>query len=418
MVIVNKKIIPIFIAMIMIAVCFVPADIFASSRQVVSDKKVSFKVKAVSYNAVKLTWSKRAGKDAVYKIYRARGSKGFVKVAGVKGEKGFFKDGSLRTDQKYRYKIVSVKTETEQVPDSDASENMTNVAAAKDDEDTVTVKTIAYSGVKKVTPRLSAPSRFRALRCGSSTNVRLRWKRSKDAAGYKVYRSTKRSKGYKLVKKLSGKATAFKDRNLTSSPVYYYKIKAVRKVNGKEHSSRKLRAKVYVKYKISGKSNYTASRRAAYFKASGKKYPSYYKKHTKAKTIKQFAQIYVEECKAENIKPEVAFTQCMLETGWLTFKGDVSISQYNFAGLGATGGVPGNSFRNIRIGIRAHIQHLKAYASKAPLNKKRVDPRFTYVTRGTCKYVEWLGIYDNPYGGGWAATPRYGYSIVKMIKGI
>ena len=271
---------------------------------------------------------------------------------------------------------------------------------------------------KETAPEVSAPSGFKAKRCGSSSNVRLRWKKSEDADGYKVYRSTKKTKGYKLVRKLSKNKTTLKDRNLKSSPVYYYKIKAVRKIAGKEYSSKKLRTKVYVKYRISGKSNYTASRLAEYFKASGKKYPSYYKKHTKAKTIKQFAQIYVEECRAENIKPEVAFAQCMLETGWLTFKGDVSISQYNFAGLGATGGVPGNSFRTIRIGIRAHIQHLKAYASKAPLNKKRVDPRFTYVTRGTCKYVEWLGIYDNPYGGGWAATPGYGYSIVKMIKNI
>ena len=109
----------------------------------------------------------------------------------------------------------------------------------------------------------------------------------------------------------------------------------------------------------------------------------------------------------------------MLETGWLTFGGDVSITQYNFAGLGATGGgVPGNSFSTIRKGIRAHIQHLKAYASKAPLNKKCVDPRFSYVTRGTCRYVEWLGIYENPHNAGWAATPGYGANLVEMIKDI
>ena len=424
MIIVNKKILPLFISIIMIAVCFIPADIFASTKTVTSQKKVSFSLKVRSYNSVKLTWKKRAGKDAEYSIYRARSGKKFVRIAKVDGEKGSFTDKRLRTDKTYKYKIVSLRTEIVEVPDEDAeeisAENDVSEADAGDrNSDTITVKTYAYSKVKKVTPIIAKPRSFRASRCGSSTSVRLRWKKSKDAAAYKIYRSSKKTKGYSLIEKLPASARTYKDRDSKSKPVYYYKIKAVRKVNGKEHSSKKVRAKVYVKYKISGKSDYTASRLAAYFKANGKKYPSYYRKHSSAKTIKEFAKIYVKECRAENIKPEVAFAQCMLETGWLTFRGDVSITQYNFAGLGATGGgVPGNSFSTIRKGIRAHIQHLKAYASKAPLNKKCVDPRFSYVTRGTCRYVEWLGIYENPHNAGWAATPGYGANLVEMIKDI
>ena len=424
MIIVNKKILPLIISMIMIAVCFIPADIFASTKSVTSQKKVAFSLKVRSYNSVKLTWKKRAGKDAEYSIYRARSGKKFIRIAKVDGEKGSFTDKKLRTDKTYKYKIVSLRTDIVEVPDEDAEEisadnDVSEADAGDKNSDTITVKTYAYSKVKKITPKIAKPGSFRAVRCGSSTSVRLRWKKSKDAAAYKIYRSSKKNRGYSLIAKVSANKRTFKDRAKKSKPYYYYRIKAVRKISGKEPSSKKVRAKVYVKYKISGSSNYTASRLAAYFKANGKKYPSYYKKHSGARTIKQFAKIYVEECKAENIKPEVAFAQCMLETGWLTFRGDVSITQYNFAGLGATGGgVPGNSFGTIRKGIRAHIQHLKAYASKAPLNKKCVDPRFSYVTRGTCKYVEWLGIYENPHNAGWAATPGYGANLVKMIKGI
>ena len=109
----------------------------------------------------------------------------------------------------------------------------------------------------------------------------------------------------------------------------------------------------------------------------------------------------------------------MLETGWLTFKGDVNISQFNFAGLGATGNKKkGFSFSTVRRGIRAQVQHLKAYSSKAPLKNACVDPRFKYVKRGTAAYVEWLGIKENPKGKGCAAKRRYGYKIMELVRKI
>ena len=69
----------------------------------------------------------------------------------------------------------------------------------------------------------------------------------------------------------------------------------------------------------------------------------------------------------------------MLETNWLRFGGDVLPNPYNFAGLGATGkGVHGNVFnKNVMIGIRAQIQHLKCYASTSPLNNSLVDQRWS-----------------------------------------
>ena len=77
----------------------------------------------------------------------------------------------------------------------------------------------------------------------------------------------------------------------------------------------------------------------------------------------------IEEADAEGVRGEVVFEQAMLETGWLQFGGDASAGQFNFSGLGTTGGgVAGNSFPDVRTGIRAQVQHLKAYASSEELN--------------------------------------------------
>ena len=169
---------------------------------------------------------------------------------------------------------------------------------------------------------------------------------------------------------------------------------------------------------ISGKTTVTASQMEKYFKAKGATYPAYYAE-TDAPTLEKFCQIYVEEANAEGINGAIAFTQAMKETAWLKFGGDVKIEQNNFAGLGTTGGgVAGASFTTVREGIRAQIQHLKAYGSKDALKNECVDPRFSLVTRGSAPYVEWLGQKENPNGYGWATSEGYGIDIEKMVKNL
>ena len=95
------------------------------------------------------------------------------------------------------------------------------------------------------------------------------------------------------------------------------------------------------------------------------------------------------------------------------------MDQNNFAGIGVTkNGMKGNSFSHPWIGIRAQIQHLKAYASNEKLYGVCVDPRFCYVKRGIAPYVEWLGIQENPQGGGWAAGKNYGAKILEILAKI
>jgi len=178
--------------------------------------------------------------------------------------------------------------------------------------------------------------------------------------------------------------------------------------------------------KIMGTSQTSVAQMVRYYKANASGYDTFKAKYEGkydgslakggARTIEQFAQIFYEEANAEGVKAEVAFTQCMKETGFLKYGGDVLPNQYNFAGIGATGGVHGAKFKNVRTGIRAQVQHLKAYASTSPLKNACVDPRFNYVTRNTAPYVEWLGIKENPNGHGWASAKNYGYDIVGMVK--
>ncbi|MFX0548360.1 N-acetylmuramoyl-L-alanine amidase [Hathewaya histolytica] len=126
--------------------------------------------------------------------------------------------------------------------------------------------------------------------------------------------------------------------------------------------------------------------------------------------IVYFVNCTWEEAEYEGIRPDVAFVQMMKETGYLKFGGDVEASQNNFAGIGAVGGgVKGESFPDIKTGIRAVVQHLKAYASKEPLKNEQVDPRYNLVEKGISPYVEGLS-------GKWASDLGYGEGIVKSIS--
>lgn len=177
---------------------------------------------------------------------------------------------------------------------------------------------------------------------------------------------------------------------------------------------------------ITGATKTNVSQMVNYFINNGGTYDKFSKYGTQydgilaqkgAANIEEFCQIFYEEAIAENIRPEVAFCQAMKETGFLQFGHDVKPDQCNFAGLGATGnGVAGNSFASVREGIRAQIQHLKAYATTDNLINACVDNRFGYVKRGSAPYVEWLGKRENPTGDGWATGANYGTDIVNRMN--
>ena len=140
----------------------------------------------------------------------------------------------------------------------------------------------------------------------------------------------------------------------------------------------------YGYYTIMGGTTVSVDEMCLLYHNQGCTYPSEELSGGGAPDIETFCDIIFEEANAENVRGEVVFAQVMLETGWLGFGGDAEIDQFNFAGLGTTGdGVKGIAFPDVRTGIRAQVQHLKAYASTDDLNQECVDERFGYVTRET-----------------------------------
>ena len=128
--------------------------------------------------------------------------------------------------------------------------------------------------------------------------------------------------------------------------------------------------------------------------------------------IQSFAQFYIDEAAAEGINSDVVFAQMCLETGFLRFGGLVQPEFHNYCGLGAMDADhPGEIFETEELGVRAHIQHLQAYATKeeTQLHKELVDPRYNWVHK--TKYI------DDIFGltGTWATDPHYGEKIDNLI---
>jgi hypothetical protein len=126
--------------------------------------------------------------------------------------------------------------------------------------------------------------------------------------------------------------------------------------------------------------------------------------------VRQLSAYYVEEAAAEGVNHDTAFAQMCLETGFLRYGGLVTPDMNNFCGLGAIGPEQtGHIFPDPRSGVRAHIQHLQAYASTDPLNQELIDPRYRYVKRGSSPTIDGLA-------GTWAADRAYSEKIDAILQ--
>ncbi|MGA7933792.1 MAG: N-acetylmuramoyl-L-alanine amidase [Kovacikia sp.] len=121
------------------------------------------------------------------------------------------------------------------------------------------------------------------------------------------------------------------------------------------------------------------------------------------------ARFYREEGNMEGINYDIAFSQMCVETNFLRFGKESKPTHHNFGGLGGGGEALEASFPSVRVGVRAQIQHLKAYANTEPLVQEIVDPRFQFVTRGIVPLVGQLG-------GRWSADRQYGDRIMAILK--
>jgi hypothetical protein len=87
--------------------------------------------------------------------------------------------------------------------------------------------------------------------------------------------------------------------------------------------------------------------------------------------FQNIARLYRYYGEGWRVRWDYAFFQMAIETNFLTFRrgdgrrGDVSETQNNFAGIGATGsGVHGERFPDVATGVHAQIQHLVAYSGE------------------------------------------------------
>jgi hypothetical protein len=135
-------------------------------------------------------------------------------------------------------------------------------------------------------------------------------------------------------------------------------------------------------------------------------------------SVTDLARLFIEEGNREGVAGDVAFVQSMLETGWLTFPDHGQVRPWfnNFAGIGAVdgGSVAGPAqFPDARTGVRAQIQHLRAYADPsvtcANFAAPTVSPRcHLVVPKG--KAPNW----DQFGNGNWATDPEYASKIVAL----
>jgi hypothetical protein len=145
--------------------------------------------------------------------------------------------------------------------------------------------------------------------------------------------------------------------------------------------------------------------------------------------IKEFCELWITESEIEGVKGDIAFCQACHETGYFKYGGLVLPEQNNYGGIGAVNNSAvgkGAWFDTPQLGIRASIQHLKAYGSKDALKHECIDPRFKLVTRGVAPNFEDLG-------GKWAypgyntskyssldaamkAKDTYGHFILKIYE--
>lgn len=162
---------------------------------------------------------------------------------------------------------------------------------------------------------------------------------------------------------------------------------------------------------VLGRSRVTASQLAAWYRSKGKT--------SKATvSIDALAGHFISEGADEGVAGDLAFAQSIVETGYFSFSSRVLPSYNNFSGLGAVdGGTGAATFATAELGVRAQIQHLRAYGDPAVTTAKLahpvIDPRFSLVApKG--KAQTW-----NQFGNGmWATDPGYAAKVLGIYQQI
>lgn len=143
-----------------------------------------------------------------------------------------------------------------------------------------------------------------------------------------------------------------------------------------------------------------------------------------APQFRDIARHYKTYGEAWRVRWDYAFFQMAVETNFLTYRapngrmGDVDPRQNNFAGIGTTGGgVPGDSFPDVKTGVHAQIQHLVVYSGErlaAPI-APRTQLKQDHILQASLALQR--PVRFNDLARRWAVDPKYDTSI-EWVAGI
>jgi hypothetical protein len=133
-------------------------------------------------------------------------------------------------------------------------------------------------------------------------------------------------------------------------------------------------------------------------------------------TLNRLIGIYFREAENEGVNSDIAIAQMLYATNYLR---NQRVTAHNYGGLSPTPGWNGRfpHYLNdgMTEGVRAHIQHLKGYASRAPLQNRNVDPRYDILAG--LGYLGSARIFDDLYRL-WSENPNYGNEIERILNGL
>lgn len=348
-------------------------------------------VTSVSENQLDISWTAVTGASG-YVVYRSTEVNGTYTELGTRtASETTFSDKTVTQGVTYYYKIKVV----------DAYNNGSIISSAA-------------SGCA-----VAKPAIIQAAWNADKTEIRVTWSpQTTEITGYEVYRSTYSNPAVQTRIAIT-KDTFWVDKSLNASETYYYRVRTYRTVNAGGTSKNiygtfsDTKSTNASDYRIIGSSGVTVEQMVKMYEASGKSYPASVYKEKGAADIEAFCQIVYDECSIEGVKAEVIFAQICHETAYLQFGGQVNVQQCNFGGLGAAdNGASGSTFADVRSGIRTQVQHMKAYASTAPLKQECIDSKFSYINRGTAEYVQQLGKMN------WATDSSYDIILMNYINKI
>ncbi len=134
--------------------------------------------------------------------------------------------------------------------------------------------------------------------------------------------------------------------------------------------------------------------------------------------VAELARLFIEEGNREGVAGDRAFIQAVLETGWFRFSDRVPPTFHNYAGIGAVdGGSTAEQFPDARTGVRAQIQHLRAYATPGMRSANFASPIAAARTRLVLSYIAGKATMWSQMGkGNWATDPDYATKLDALYR--